>query len=118
MAPYTNTAQVNDTTDNQSTTIAFMPPVLADSYWVVLTQAHLAIEIAIKQNLFVCRLCLGYHHELSMGGTCTLLHNASIGDRTKWYMDKMVSTKWYNVIFCVHFNSVEFNIYLVTKSQK
>src|SRR6218665_2913394 len=24
--------------------------------------------------------------------------------------DKMVWTKWYNYIFCVHFNSVEFNI--------
>ena len=48
--------------------------------------------------------------------------------RTKWYtdkmvygqngigqngMDKMVWTKCYNFIFCVHFNSVEFNIYLV-----
>jgi len=33
-------------------------------------------------------------------------------------MDKMVWTKWYNFIFCVHFNSVEFNIYLVTKSHK
>jgi len=32
--------------------------------------------------------------------------------------DKMVWTKWYNYIFCVHFNSVEFNIYLVTKTQK
>ena len=32
--------------------------------------------------------------------------------------DKMVWTKWYNFIFCVHFNSVEFNIYLVSKSQK
>src|SRR6218665_1102218 len=34
---------------------------------------------------------------------------------TKWYtdkmvLDKMVWTKWYNFIFCVHFNSVEFNI--------
>ena len=25
-------------------------------------------------------------------------------------MDKMVRTKWYNFIFCDHFNSVEFNI--------
>jgi len=33
-------------------------------------------------------------------------------------MDKMVWTKWYNFIFCVHFNSVEFNIHLVTKSYK
>jgi len=51
-----------------------------------------------------------------------------LGDRTKWYtdkmvygqngMDKMAWTKWYNFIFCVHFNSVEFNIYLVTKSHK
>ena len=32
--------------------------------------------------------------------------------------DKMVWTKWYNFIFCVHFNSVEFHIYLVTKSQR
>ena len=51
------------------------------------------------------------------------------GIRTKWYRqngmdkmiygqngtgqngtDKMVWTKWYNLIFCVHFNSVEFNI--------
>ena len=32
--------------------------------------------------------------------------------------DKKVWTKWYNYIFCVHFNSVEFNIYLVTKTQK
>ena len=31
-------------------------------------------------------------------------------------MDIMVWTKWYNFIFCVHFNSVEFNIDLVTKS--
>src|SRR6218665_460115 len=35
------------------------------------------------------------------------------GIRTKWYW-----TKWYNFIFCVHFNSVEFNIYLLTKSHK
>ena len=27
--------------------------------------------------------------------------------------DKMVWTKWYNFIFCVHFNSVEFNIILI-----
>ena len=27
-------------------------------------------------------------------------------------MDKMVRTKWCNFIFCVHFNSVEFNIYI------
>ena len=59
------------------------------------------------------------------------------GDRTKWYgqngmdkivygqngigqngMDKMVRTKWYNFIFCEHLKSVEFNIYLVTKSHK
>ena len=33
-------------------------------------------------------------------------------------MGKMVWTKWYNFIFCVHFNSVEFSIYLVTKSPK
>jgi len=32
--------------------------------------------------------------------------------------DKMVWTKWYNFISCVHFNSVEFNINLVTKSHK
>ena len=32
--------------------------------------------------------------------------------------DKMAWTKWYNFIFCVDFNSVEFNIYLVTKSHK
>ena len=32
--------------------------------------------------------------------------------------DKMVWTKWYNFICCVHFNSVEFDIYLVTKSHK
>ena len=32
--------------------------------------------------------------------------------------DKMVWTKWYNFIFCVPFNSVEFNVYLVTKSHK
>jgi len=52
---------------------------------------------------------------------------------TKWYTDKMVFgqngigkngrdkmawTKWYNFIFCVDFNSVEFNIYLVTKIYK
>src|SRR6218665_1552791 len=47
---------------------------------------------------------------------------------TKWYTDKMVldkmvrtkwhGPKWYNFIFCVDFNSVEFNIYLVTKSHK
>ena len=47
---------------------------------------------------------------------------------TKWYtdkmvLDKMVWTKWCGqngtiFIFCVHFNSVEFNIYLVTKSHK
>jgi len=30
----------------------------------------------------------------------------------KMVLDKMVWTKWYNFIFCVHFNSVEFNIYL------
>ena len=28
-------------------------------------------------------------------------------------LDKMVRTKWYNFILCIHFNSVEFNIYLV-----
>ena len=33
-------------------------------------------------------------------------------------MDKMAWTKWYNFIFCVHFNSVEFNIHLVTKSHE
>src|SRR6218665_632689 len=33
------------------------------------------------------------------------------------YMDEMVRTNWHNFIFFVHFNSVEFNIYLVTKSQ-
>jgi len=33
-------------------------------------------------------------------------------------MDKMVRTKWYNFIFCEHLKSVEFNIYLVTKSHK
>src|SRR6218665_361768 len=47
--------------------------------------------------------------------------------RTKWYgqngigqngTDKMVWTKWYNFIFCVHFNLVEFNIHLVTKSHE
>jgi len=32
--------------------------------------------------------------------------------------DKMVWTKWYNFIFYVHFNSVEFNMYLVTESHK
>jgi len=32
--------------------------------------------------------------------------------------DKMVWTKWYNFIFREHFNSVEFNIHLVTKSHK
>ena len=32
--------------------------------------------------------------------------------------DKMVWTKRYNFIFCVYFNSVEFNMYLVTKSHK
>src|SRR6218665_850304 len=32
--------------------------------------------------------------------------------------DKMVWTKLYNFMFCVHFNSAEFNIYLVTKSHK
>ena len=32
--------------------------------------------------------------------------------------DKMAWTKWYNFIFCVHFNSVEFNICLVSKIQK
>ena len=32
--------------------------------------------------------------------------------------DKMTWTKWYNFIYCVDFNSVEFNIYLVTKSHK
>ena len=32
--------------------------------------------------------------------------------------DKMIQTKWYNFIFCVHFNSVEFNMYLVTESHK
>ena len=47
---------------------------------------------------------------------------------TKWYTDKMVLnkmvrtkmvwTKWYNFIFCVHFNLIEFNMYLVTKSHK
>jgi len=31
--------------------------------------------------------------------------------------DKMVGTKWYNFIF-VHFNSIEFNMYLVIKSHK
>ena len=33
-------------------------------------------------------------------------------------MHKMVWTKWYNFILCVHLNSVEFNVYLVTKSYK
>ena len=33
-------------------------------------------------------------------------------------MDKMVRTKWYNFIFCDHYNSVEFNIYLVAKNHK
>ena len=33
-------------------------------------------------------------------------------------MDKLVRTKWYNFIFCEHLKSVEFNIYLVTKSHK
>ena len=33
-------------------------------------------------------------------------------------MDKMVRIKWYNFIFCEHLKSVEFNIYLVTKSHK
>src|SRR6218665_2161361 len=46
---------------------------------------------------------------------------------TKWYgqngigqngTDKLVWTKWYNFIFCVHFNSGEFNIHLVTKSHE
>ena len=32
--------------------------------------------------------------------------------------DKMVWTKWYNFIFCVRFNSVEFNVHLVTKSHE
>ena len=32
--------------------------------------------------------------------------------------DKMAWTKRYNFIFCVDFNSVEFNIYFVTKSHK
>jgi len=32
--------------------------------------------------------------------------------------DKMAWTKLYNFIFCVAFNSVEFNIYLVTKIHK
>ena len=32
--------------------------------------------------------------------------------------DKMVWTKWYNFIFCVHFNLVEFNIHLVAKSHE
>jgi len=32
--------------------------------------------------------------------------------------DKMEWTKWYNFIFCVHFNSVEFNIHLVTKKSQ
>src|SRR6218665_1774983 len=55
-------------------------------------------------------------------------HRIRNGDRTKWWrtkwygkmvsIDKMVWTKWYNFIFCVHFNSAEFNIYLVTKSLK
>src|SRR6218665_2993909 len=50
--------------------------------------------------------------------------------RTKWYgqngmdkmvygqngigqngMDKMAWTKWYNFIFCIHFNSVEFTVF-------
>ena len=52
--------------------------------------------------------------------------------RTKWYGQNGIRTKWdwtrwygqngmdkmYNFIFCVHFNSVEFNVYLVTKSHK
>ena len=65
------------------------------------------------------------------------MHKEMLGDRTKWYgqngtdkmvygqdgigqngTDKMAWTKWYNFIFCVDFNSVEFNIYLVTKSHK
>ena len=69
--------------------------------------------------------------------TTEAINNGLCGDRTKWYtdkiildkmvwtewygqngMDKMVRTKWYNFIFCVHFNSIEFNIYLVTKSHK
>src|SRR6218665_3769665 len=29
--------------------------------------------------------------------------------------DKMTWTKWHNFIFCVHFNSVEFNICLVVR---
>ena len=33
-------------------------------------------------------------------------------------MNKMVRTKWYNYICCDHFNSVEFNIYLVAKNYK
>jgi len=32
--------------------------------------------------------------------------------------DKMAWTKWNNFIFCVDFNSAEFNIYLITKSPK
>jgi len=49
---------------------------------------------------------------------------------TKWYMDKraldkMVWKKWYGqndtilyVVYNVHFNSVEFNVHLVTKRYK
>ena len=36
----------------------------------------------------------------------------------KMALDKMAWTKWYNFIFCVHLNSVEFDKYLVTKSYK
>ena len=32
--------------------------------------------------------------------------------------DKLVWTKWYNFIFCEHLKSVEFNMYLVTRSHK
>jgi len=31
--------------------------------------------------------------------------------------DKMVWTKWYNFVFCVYFNSVEFHVYLVAKTK-
>jgi len=43
-----------------------------------------------------------------------------VADKMVGLADKMVWIKWYNFIyvFCVYFNSVEFKVYLVTKSHK
>jgi len=44
------------------------------------------------------------------------------GTRTKWYTDKMVRTKGHGqnsiIIFCVDFNSVEFNIIFSNQKSK